>query len=304
MTWTCRCGQRNVSEAPACRACMATRPADSPTVGRADEARYRSVASARAMSVAADSVALYGRRFLSFITASLLMGLPLYLYQTWQWRTDHMGFPTGVGPALAGWALLALWNVFWVILMIQMVAEEIAGMPEGLGEAVSRLSASTIAWAAVAQLLVSLATGLAFLLFIVPGIIVAVKLFLTLPVLVCEGLGPISAMKRSSRLVKGRGWSVFGVLCLLLLTTFVASFAFIGALWMSKEPWTTVRTIVQLWAGWGNMLVRVALGPLWAIVPTLFYIALRSRNDAVSQKPEQGSPYGPMPAVASGSEQQ
>lgn len=304
MTWTCRCGQRNAAEATACRACMASRPVDPLKVGVADEARYRSVASARALSVAADSVALYGRRFLSFITASLLMGLPLSLFHVWQLRTDQMVLPSVVGPALMGAVLLALWNVFWVILMIRVAAEEIAGVSEGLGEAVSRLSVSTLAWAVVAQFLVSLATGLASLLFIIPGIIVAVKLSLTLPAVVCEGLGPIAAMRRSSRLVKGHGWSVFGVLCLLFLTTLVASLALGGVLLVAKEPWMTVRTIFHLWTGGSNMLVRILLGPIWAIVPTLFYAAFRFRHDAVSPQPELSGTYGLMRPVASGSEQQ
>ncbi|MFQ6671861.1 MAG: hypothetical protein ACE5KY_01065, partial [Candidatus Tectimicrobiota bacterium] len=90
MIWTCRCGHSNPREATVCRACLTARPAGPPTVGPAEEARYRSLASARAWAVMADALAVYGRRILSFITAGLLMALPLFLFQTWQWRTDQI----------------------------------------------------------------------------------------------------------------------------------------------------------------------------------------------------------------------
>ncbi|MFQ6672781.1 MAG: hypothetical protein ACE5KY_05730, partial [Candidatus Tectimicrobiota bacterium] len=272
------------------------------TVGPAEEARYRSLASPRAWAVVADALAVYGQRILSFITAGLLMALPLFLYQTWQWRTDQVDLPPGLVSPLLGAALLAFWNVFWAVLMIRLAADEITGAGEGLGKAVSRLSVSTINWAVIAQFLISLATGLASLLLIIPGIIVAVKLSLTLPVVVCEGQRPIAAMRRSSRLVKGQGWSVFGAYGLLVLATIAASLLLGGVFWVSRGPGFTVRSILQIWAGGSNTLVRAIFGPLWAIIPTLFYAALSSRHDVEAPQPPQSATYGTMSPVVGGSE--
>lgn len=230
MRWTCLCGHTNPIEAKVCLACTAPRP-DGPHGDLPhDEARYRSLASAQAWAVMADSASLYARRVLGFIAASLLMALPLFLFQAWQWRADHIGLFKGIGPPLMGAALLVLWNVFWVVVMIRLAADEIGGFAEGLGEAVSRLSASTFAWALLAQVLIFVATGFASLMFIIPGIYVAVKLSLTLPVIVCEGLRPVAAMKRSSRLVRDRFWSVLGAFFIMFLATVVGSIALGGSL--------------------------------------------------------------------------
>ncbi|MCZ6700483.1 MAG: glycerophosphoryl diester phosphodiesterase membrane domain-containing protein [bacterium] len=297
MRWTCLCGHTNPVEAKVCLACYALRPRGPHGDLLGDEARYRSLASARAWAVMADSASLYARRVLGFIAASILMAFPLFLFQAWQWRAGHMGHLKGIGPPLMGAALLALWNVFWVVVMIRLAADEIGGFAEGLGEAVSRLSASTFAWALLAQALISVATGFASLMFIIPGIYVAVKLSLTLPVIVCEGLRPVAAMRRSSRLVRDRFWSVLGALFIMFLATVVGSIALGGSLWAVSGMWTSARTILHLWTGGSAMLVQALFGPFWAIIPTLFYVGLASRHDAIVPLPPQSGAYATMPPV-------
>lgn len=297
MRWTCLCGHTNPVEAKVCLACYALRPRGPHGDLLGDEARYRSLASARAWAVMADSASLYARRVLGFIAASILMAFPLFLFQAWQWRAGQMGHFKGIGPPLMGVALLALWNVFWVVVMIRLAADEIGGFAEGLGEAVSRLSASTFAWALLAQALISVATGFASLMFIIPGIYVAVKLSLTLPVIVCEGLRPVAAMRRSSRLVRDRFWSVLGALFIMFLATVVGSIALGGSLWAVSGMWTSARTILHLWTGGSAMLVQALFGPFWAIIPTLFYVGLASRHDAIVPLPPQSGAYGTMPPV-------
>ena len=297
MSWTCLCGHTKPVEAKVCLACYALRPRGPHGDLLGDEARYRSLASARAWAVMADSASLYARRVLGFIAASILMAFPLFLFQAWQWRAGQMGHFKGIGPPLMGAALLALWNVFWVVVMIRLAADEIGGFAEGLGEAVSRLSASTFAWALLAQALISVATGFASLMFIIPGIYVAVKLSLTLPVIVCEGLRPVAAMRRSSRLVRGRFWSVLGALFIMFLATVVGSIALGGSLWAVSGMWTSARTILHLWTGGSAMLAQALFGPFWAIIPTLFYVGLASRHDAIVPLPPQSGAYGTMPPV-------
>jgi hypothetical protein len=207
------------------------------------------------------------------------MSLPHLLFQSWQWHTDKVVLPAGILKPLVALALLALWNAFWGVLMIRLAHDEVLGRWEGIGDAVGRLSAAMVFWAIVAQILVSVVSGLALLLLIVPGVIVAVKFSLTLPAVVCEGLGPVSAMKRSSRLVRGHGWSVFGAYSLLFLAT-IASFLTVGVfLWFAKGPWTAADNFYEVWVSGKNVLAQVLIGPFWAIVPTVFYTSLRSGVD-------------------------
>lgn len=303
MSWICSCGHVNPLEANTCRACRAARPTGLLLARPEEKARYRSLASVGAWAVAVDAVVLYGRRFLSLITASALMVLPLLLYHAWQWRLDWAGPLPGLGTFLLMAPLFAVWNAFWVVLMIRLAADEIEGTAGGLGEAVARLSVSTVAWAVIAQFLVSLLIGLASLLLLVPGIIVAVRLSLTLPVIVCEGRGPIDAMGQSRRLVKGHGWSVFGAFFLLFLASTAASIAAGAALWAAKGPGTVFRSTFQFWAGGGNTILQTAIGPLWAIVPTLFYEPLRSERDADLPLSPQGGTGDTVPPAANGSEE-
>jgi hypothetical protein len=52
---------------------------------------------------------------------------------------------------------------------------------------------------------------LASLLFVVPGIIVALSYFVITPVCVLEGLGPVASLRRSAALTKGLRWRIFGL---------------------------------------------------------------------------------------------
>ncbi len=70
-------------------------------------------------------------------------------------------------------------------------------------------SAKIIFSAIVVSILTSIAIGLGFLLFIIPGIIVTVWLIFALYRVVLEHEGPITAMKKSKKLVEGRWWQVF-----------------------------------------------------------------------------------------------
>jgi hypothetical protein len=232
-----------------------------------------------------DSFLLYGRRIPSFLAASFLMALPHFLFQSWQWKADKMVMPPGILKPLLALLLLALWSTFWLALMIRLAADEVEDRAEGLGGAVGQLSVAMVVWMIIAELLVSLATGLATLLFIIPGIIVAVRLSLTAPVIVCEGLGPVKAMRRSGRLVKGHGWSVFGAFILLACISLVCVFLVGTVLWASEGFSTTTRSFFKIWVMGINMPTQAILSPFTAIVPTLFYIPLRLKLDAASEQP-------------------
>lgn len=218
---------------------------------------------------------LYVRRLASFLAASVLMFLPHYLFQSWQWHTDNVVLPAGTLNSLLALALLGLWNTFWGVLMIRLAFDEVRDRWVGIGEAVGRLSVPIILWAIVAQFFVSVVSGLAFLLLVVPGIIVAVKFSLTVPAVVCEGLGPVAAMRLSSRMVKGHGWSVFGAFCLLLVVTLASLFGLGVFFWSARGTWGSTETFFKFWATGKSVFAQVFIGPFWAIVPTVFYAYLR-----------------------------
>lgn len=247
-----------------------------------------------------DSFVLYARGIVGFLAASFLMALPHFLFQSWQGEAGQMALPHGILRPLVALVLLASWNAFWLALMIRMAADELEGLDEGLGGAVGRLSTPMVLWIMVAELLIALTTGLATLFFIIPGIIMAVRLSLTLPVLVCEGLGPVKAMRRSSHLVKGHGWSVFGAFLLTGIISLICIFVIGTTLLATRGLSAGGSLLVNVWAVGINMPSRTVLAPLGAIVPTLFYFPLRSKlNTPQPAGPESLLP-GAEPAEASG----
>jgi len=55
------------------------------------------------------------------------------------------------------------------------------------------------------------AIGLGFILLIVPGVILAMRWLVALPVRVAEGPGVFAALARSTQLTKGNRWALFGL---------------------------------------------------------------------------------------------
>jgi hypothetical protein len=67
----------------------------------------------------------------------------------------------------------------------------------------------------------SLLTMLAATLFVIPGVIVYLMLFVATPVCVVEQLGPLRSMERSQQLTQGHRWKLLGLLLLMLLPAVV-----------------------------------------------------------------------------------
>jgi uncharacterized membrane protein len=60
-----------------------------------------------------------------------------------------------------------------------------------------------------------------FILFIIPGIYLAIRLRLVIPAIMVEDCGPIEALRRSFSLTKGHTWTVFGVALVFFVSTIV-----------------------------------------------------------------------------------
>jgi len=83
---------------------------------------------------------------------------------------------------------------------------------------------------------------------IIPGIIIALMLIVTWPVILAEGLGPIEALGRSRELTKGHKWGIFGGYLVFYI----------------------ISMIIQLVL----MMVSIALGEIGALIGTLLSYAI------------------------------
>ena len=126
----------------------------------------------------------------------------------------------------------------------------------------------SILWVGI---LVGLAAFAGFILLVVPGIFVLVRLSVAIPALVVERLRGGEALSRSWSLVRGHGWRVLG--------TFVTVFALTGIV-------TGIFTAPASGSGWLLRAVLAAIAqvittPFTAIVTLLVYLDLRARAEGL-----------------------
>ncbi|MEU8436614.1 hypothetical protein AB0F18_27650 [Streptomyces sp. NPDC029216] len=169
---------------------------------------------------------------------------------------------------------------------------------------------------------VLLVTVMGVLLWMPVAVWLAVRFSLAPAVAVCEGLGPVAAMRRSARLVGGGWWRTFGITALgYLLATVVGyvvqlPFVLIGV-------FALVPTIMgagdggdpaALVLGFGVYLASILLGTAVSavfqvgypqLVLSLLYVDQRIRKENLAEAlvasaaaPAPGRPAGPGPAGA------
>ncbi|HZB24115.1 MAG TPA: glycerophosphoryl diester phosphodiesterase membrane domain-containing protein, partial [Gaiellaceae bacterium] len=122
-----------------------------------------------------------------------------------------------------------------------------------------------------AGLLAGLGIILGLILFVVPGLFLLTIWSLIIPAIVLEGKSAGDAFGRSRELVRGNGWSVFGVIVLSVLVVIgVAIVVGIATFWLPDTSQAFVQNLIQ------NTLAY----PFFALTLTLTYFALAGRATA------------------------
>lgn len=118
-------------------------------------------------------------------------------------------------------------GVFWLQgALVVAVADVRDGRADlSLGETLSRVKPKLNTLALVG-ILAALGVGIGLLLLIVPGLILWTWWLVIVPVIMLEGSGVTDAFGRSRELVRGHGWSVFGVLVLTILILIAVDLVF------------------------------------------------------------------------------
>ena len=119
----------------------------------------------------------------------------------------------------------------------------------------------------------------AFIALIIPGIWLSVAWSLSYPALLSEGLGPVAAVRRSFRLVRGRWWATFGALFVMYLLVAVVSGiigVLFGATLIAATDNEAVAAVISTIA---NTLSSLITLPLMAAVLTIIYFDLRVRKE-------------------------
>jgi hypothetical protein len=75
------------------------------------------------------------------------------------------------------------------------------------------------------SLLTGVGVGVGLFLLVVPGLILFTRWSLAVPAVMLEGKSPVEAMRRSTTLVKGHGWPVFGIFVTMTVAAGLTSLA-------------------------------------------------------------------------------
>jgi hypothetical protein len=193
----------------------------------------------------------------------------------------------GVGLVLVG-ALISIVAGFW---LQGMVIEAVRDMQDGQRDftlgGLFRSVVPVLPLLIGIGILAAIGITIGFVLLIVPGLILLTIWVVTGPAIVVERQGAIDAFGRSRELVRGEGWSVFGVLVVTLLIVIGISIvlAAIGA-----ATGDAGQVIL-------NIVASVVTAPIFSLVAAILFFDLGGGQGAASAAP--AAPAQPPPPPAS-----
>jgi hypothetical protein len=130
------------------------------------------------------------------------------------------GAPTiSSGALFAGAAGLILFGLLMLLsqaIMLYGAFQAMRGRRFGIGESIRHGLSRLLAIIGV-MFLMGVVVMIGFVLLVIPGVIAAIALFVTLPACVVEKLAPVASLKRSAALTKGHRWRIFGLYFLMAI---------------------------------------------------------------------------------------
>jgi MFS family permease len=181
----------------------------------------------RTGSVIARSFSIFFRNIAPFGLIALVLTSPTYVYAILAGApepTEFSGFESAAG---GGFAVIIVEFLLGYLVMAALVfgtIQDLRGSKVSVGECFSQGVARMFPVMGIA-ILAGILTGLATLAFVIPGIIVGIMLWVTIPVAVVERRG-IGSLARSSELTKGYRWRIFFALIIMIVIFFGAGLVF------------------------------------------------------------------------------
>lgn len=275
-----RCGHCGAAAAPGVAVCShCGSSTQAPRLGQPEElpssfrgrtgdgAGGRSLPSRGLAELVAETLRLYRQGGLLFAGLGLLPQLP--------------GLAALAAPGLAADLILAFFGLVLVAVSqgaaVYAVVGYYLGSPVSLADCLGQARPKALALVTCLIILAVLSVSASLLIAVLIGIPL---LFLALVLLwfypqgiMLEGLGPISAFRRSSNLVHGNWWRVFGIGLSFVLPVAVALLIVVAVL--GQPTGAVTDTIVYA-------LVSAVALPWVMIGSTLLYLDLRVRKEALS----------------------
>jgi hypothetical protein len=222
--------------------------------------------------------ALYRRHFWHFLGVGAVVYIPVVFLSAGADLLEVSG--TAAHLMVAGQLLIMIAApAICTGALTRSIAELYLDNPLTVAQAYGSLGSQALALAA-AGILVAFGIIAGLLIFVLPGIVIAIYCAVTVPCVVLEDLGPIAAMSRSRTLVRYDMAKVLGLGLILLAASFAIGYP-VGRV---------VRLSVAVFLGSGTPLTQfvssLAAGlaalwfwPIYVIPQILLYFHLRSCED-------------------------
>ena len=226
---------------------------------------------------------LYQRHWRTLLAIAAVVVVPLtllqYLFGDWLRSrgevTSYQQISTATWAVGAAWLVAGLAGLLMYLVLTgaitRAVAAEVAGEDPSLEQSY-RFGFHRLGSVLLVSVLVGLATIAGFILFIIPGIWIGVRLAVSVEALVVEGRRGTQAMGRSWELVGGHWWHAFGALVVAgLLTGIVNAIIttpFNNTSWFVQAVAAAIATVITL--------------PYGVLVGVLLYLDLRARKEQLT----------------------
>jgi len=221
----------------------------------------------RVGDVLSKTFSVYGSKPGSFLLLAFVPLIPLLVVTLLALARSHSG-PADSGDAVFGGLSGILMFILGIVAQATTLYgafQQMAGRPFSIGQSLGVGFEQALPVFGVA-LLAGLMTGLAAILFIIPGIIVFCMLYVAVPVCVIEKLGVNASLDRSARLTKGYRWQIFGLIALVGIVNVI-----VQALLDRITVWGSLLTF-----GW--LVITTSFG---AVLVAVVYHDLRATKEGL-----------------------
>jgi len=219
------------------------------------------------------------RQFTGFLLVQIIVPQKL-TERFFEWLMSYLGAFVG--------AIFTLGMAFWIISTIvngvsvkyasDLLEKGDASLTASFNFTINKLTSLLVSGLISGVLII-----LGFILFIVPGVIVAVMFSLTVPAIIIEDRGAFESLERSRRLVDKSWWKTFRVLLLVLFITILFS--------ITGEA---ISIFFGPFRGVVSALVAAFIQPIHSLALTYLYYSMRVKE----VEPAQPVSYKtPVPAV-------
>jgi hypothetical protein len=218
-----------------------------------------------------ESWGLYTKFFKRFFVIALIVYLVVDLLRALV--VTLFGHSIGVALLLALVTLVVtLVGTFWLQGTLVFAVDDVRDgkIDSSIGELFDR-ARPYLGTLILAGILAGLGVAVGLVLFIVPGLILLTWWCLIVPVIVLEGKHVGESFSRSRELVRGHGWTVFGIVVVTAILSAIAS----GII---QAISSFLGSFLRYWIG--GAVANAIVGPFFAIALTLTYFTLRGLGES------------------------